>query len=78
MFEKMLEIASCCHPCTSSIVNHKCMMAQVEIWLRFKWRLQVKLCAPLMTGCVVGRGGTAVDGEGPWKEEETCQVPEAA
>ncbi len=26
------------------------------------------MCAPLATGCVVGRGGTAEEGGDPWKE----------
>lgn len=36
--------------------------------VRLKWRLQARVCAPLATGCVVGRGGTAEEGEDPWKE----------
>lgn len=40
----------------------------MEILVRLKWRLQARACAALATGCVVGRGETAEDGEDPWKE----------
>lgn len=42
--------------------------------VRLKWHLQVRLCAPLVTGCVVGGGGTAEEGQDPWKEVEAPRV----
>lgn len=36
------------------------------------------VCAPLVTGCVVGRGGTAEEEEDPWMEVGGRQVEGAA
>lgn len=36
--------------------------------MRLKWRLQAKVCSPQVTDCVVGRGGIAEEGEGPWRK----------
>lgn len=49
-----------------------------ENLLRLKWRLQVRVCAPLATGCVVGRGGTAEEGQDPWTEVGGCRAEGAA
>lgn len=38
----------------------------------------MRLCAPLVTGCVVGKGGTAEEGQDPWKEVEARRVQGAA
>lgn len=44
------------------------LTARVENLVRLKWRLQARVCAPLATGCVVGRGRTAEEGGDPWKD----------
>lgn len=47
-------------------------------YIRLKWHLQVRLCAPLVTGCVVGRGRTAEEGQDPRKEVEARRGQGAA
>lgn len=55
----------------------KHLIAQGNL-LRLKWHLQARVCAPLATGCVVGRGGTAEEGEDPWTEVGGCRTEGAA
>lgn len=52
------------HPPSYLLTRNVHLFIQVET-VTLKWRLQAKVCSPLVTACVVGMGGTAEEGEGP-------------